>query len=76
MKAVLGLLGAIIGVALALVFLANYAARIFAQISPAESPDDVSQAHSLAWLATIFLTGLVGWFFGRGIGALVSRGKD
>lgn len=72
MKTVIGLLGAAAGVALALLFLANYAAGIFAQISPAESPDDVAQAHSLAWMATIFLSGLIGWFIGRGIGGFVA----
>lgn len=76
MRVVLAILGAAAGVAIAVFYLGNVLARLFVESQSQASPDDVAASHSLAWLATVFLSLVLGWFLGWWIGGLASGRKD
>ncbi len=75
MRLLFAIAGVIIFGALALLFLGGYVANLFAAAQPAFSPDDVNDNHSLAYLSTVFLSLVAGWFIGWGIGGAL-RGRD
>ena len=76
MRALFAIIGVLLFGAFSAYFLGGFIADKVADFVTAESPDDVNATHSLAWLATVFVSALVGWYLGWMAGDAVSGQRE
>ncbi|MEZ5774482.1 MAG: hypothetical protein R3D33_07225 [Hyphomicrobiaceae bacterium] len=76
MRVFFAFIGAILGLSLGIWRIGSMVGDLMVSWQPAQSPDDVSGTHALAYLVAIFLSLAIGWAIGWGIGGLVAPNRD
>ena len=75
MKIILGFLGAVIGAAAGILYLAPMVSNWAQSTQTFSSPDEAMNLHNMVYLATGFLVLVFGWFLGLGIGGIIERSR-
>ena len=73
MRVFLGLLGAVIGAIAGIFFLGSLVGDTYTQMTDFQSPDQAGDAHSMSYLATTFVTMMIGYFIGWFIGRMIEQ---
>lgn len=73
MRVFFGVIGALLGVGLSVLYLGGIVGSWIVEHQALESPDDAASADALGYLVTIFLSLVLGWFAGWWFGGLFDK---